>query len=141
MSQKAECIVTPKQFLRYVDRDRGCVHCGRTDTIVPHHRANRGMGGSKVRDVPSNIIVMCSYWNGAMESDARAAEVARKYGWKLSGHDTPKDRDVYYPAEGVWYRLDDDYGKELVSEHRSDIASASPLESDPGGEAGADRDS
>ena len=133
--------MTPKQFRRYVDRDKGCVHCGRTDTIVPHHRGNRGMGGSKARDVPSNIIVMCSYWNGIMESDARAAQIAREYGWKVSSHDTPKEREIYYPSEGVWYRLDDDYGKESVSEHRSSVASPSSLEGDAGWKAGIDRNS
>jgi hypothetical protein len=49
--------MTKKEFQKYLDRDGGCVHCGDTETAVPNHRANRGMGGSRERDVPSNVIV------------------------------------------------------------------------------------
>lgn len=34
---------------------------------VPHHRANRGSGGSKVLDHPANLVLVCSLCNGAAE--------------------------------------------------------------------------
>jgi len=98
-----------KQFQRYLVRDQGCVHCGETETVAPHHRANRGMGGSKARDVASNVIVMCSQMNTAMESDARTAEMARYYGWKLRSFEDPAQVPVYYKTLGVWVLLDDQY--------------------------------
>lgn len=82
--------MTPKQFQKFIDRDGGgCVHCGITDGLVPHHRANRGMGGSKARDVPANIVTMCAF-NTLMESDPDAAAFARDKGWKISTHDDPE---------------------------------------------------
>ena len=60
--------MTPKEFRKYIDRDSWCYHCGQTEAIAPNHRISRGMGGSKVRNVPSNIIVLCSEMNGLIES-------------------------------------------------------------------------
>lgn len=34
---------------------------------VPHHRANRGSGGSKVLDHPANLVLVCSLCNSAAE--------------------------------------------------------------------------
>lgn len=34
---------------------------------VPHHRANRGSGGSKTLDHPANLVLVCSLCNGAAE--------------------------------------------------------------------------
>jgi len=65
---------------------------GREDTFVPQHRINRGMGGSKLLDRPSNVIVMCSEWNGLIESSSHHAVRAHNYGWKLSRWDSPEDR-------------------------------------------------
>lgn len=102
--------LTPKQFQKYADRDQGCVHCGTTEAIVPHHRANRGMGGSKARDVPSNIVAMCSTFNGLMESSAAHAQTAREYGWKLSTHDDPESKPIWYAIHQKWFMLDNMYG-------------------------------
>lgn len=102
-----------KQFARYVFRDGGCVHCGATDAIVPHHRANRGMGGSKLRDVPSNIITMCHDMNNRMESDSKAAELAREMGWKLSTSADPASRQFWHAARGEWLLIDDDFNSTL----------------------------
>ena len=98
-----------KQFKKFLDRDGGCVHCGDVETAVPHHRANRGMGGSKKRDVPSNIISMCSLINGLMESDAYTAELARSYGWKVSTNTDSSLVPVWYPNRGAWSLIDDEY--------------------------------
>jgi hypothetical protein len=98
-----------KQFRKYLDRDDGCVHCGATEAVSPHHRLNRGMGGSKVRDVPSNIITVCSWLNSAMESDSTIAERARKMGWKLRAGDHPALEPVYHYSM-QWRMLDDHFG-------------------------------
>lgn len=98
-----------KQFRKYLDRDDGCVHCGESVGVSPHHRLNRGMGGSKSRDVPSNIIVICSWLNSAMESDAKIADQARRLGWKLGSGDDPKVEPVYHYTQ-QWRVLDDSFG-------------------------------
>lgn len=98
-----------KQFQRYLDRDEGCCHCGTTEGLAPHHRANRGMGGSKARDVPSNIIVICSLYNGLLESNYTQAQLGIAMGWKLTAGQDPKLTPVN--ILGRWFLLDDDFGK------------------------------
>jgi hypothetical protein len=99
-----------KEFQKYLDRDTACPHCGTTGPeLVPQHRANRGMGGSKVRDRPSNIIVICSFANGLMESSPHFAALAKSKGWKLLAHEDPLET----PAclwDG-WHYLDDNFGR------------------------------
>jgi hypothetical protein len=102
--------MSPKEFLKYLRRDGGCIHCGEMETIAPHHRANRGMGGSKARDVPSNIVVMCSAMNTAMESNADVAALARDYGWKLRSFESPADTPVFFQTRGEWFLLNDSFG-------------------------------
>jgi|TARA_B110000483_G_scaffold9645_1_gene11461 hypothetical protein len=68
------------------------------------------MGGSKARDVPSNVIVMCSWMNSAMESDARVAEQAREYGWKLRSFEDPATVAVFYQVAQKWVLLNDRFG-------------------------------
>jgi hypothetical protein len=103
--------VTPKEFAKYVARDRYCLHCGETEAISPNHRLNRGMGGSKKRDHPANIVVLCSLVNGLIESDAQWATKARTFGWKLSPWDDPTFVPVYEAMWGVWWLLDDEFGR------------------------------
>lgn len=102
-----------KQFRRFLDRDDGCVHCGELEAVSPHHRRNRGMGGSKARDVPSNIIVVCSWLNNAMEADAKIAEQARANGWKLQAGDHPALTPVFHYSQ-QWRLLADDYTYQRV---------------------------
>lgn len=97
-----------KQFQRYLKRDDGCVHCGELEAVAPHHRLNRGMGGSKSRDVPSNIIVICSWLNSAMESQAEIAELARQQGWKIRSGDVPRETPVWHYS-GSWRLYKDDF--------------------------------
>ena len=106
-----------KQFQKYIRRDEGiCCHCGTDDdTVSPHHRQNRGMGGSKERDVPSNIILICSRANGELESNATFAQMGRDFGWKLTAGQDPKTTPVYL-ANG-WYLLDDEFGRKKVNPH------------------------
>ena len=104
-----------KEFQKFLDRDKVCCHCGTdNDTLVPQHRAGRGMGGSRSLDRPSNIIVMCSEANGLLESNARFAEVGRELGWKLRRDQVPEFTPVLL-ADGYWL-LDNDFNKTPVPE-------------------------
>jgi len=99
-----------KEFQKYLDRDVACPCCGTTGPeLIPQHRANRGMGGSKERNRPSNIIVFCSYSNGQMESSFGFAALARMRGWKLYSHQDPAETPVRL-WDG-WHLLDDNFGK------------------------------
>lgn len=73
---------------------------------MPHHRANRGMGGSKVLDSLQNVILVCSLYNGAMESDANVASQARDNGHKLSKFMSPV-APVFDAWARKWYVLDE----------------------------------
>lgn len=111
--------MTPKQFKKFMDRDHGCLHCGEIEAVAPNHRANRGMGGSKKRDVPSNIIVLCSLMNGLIESDAVWAAKARSYGWKLHSWQLPEAEPVYDTRSRSWYLLDDSFCRKLVKSRKA----------------------
>lgn len=104
----------PKDFQKLLARDGYCLHCGETTAVSPNHRINRGMGGSKLRDQPSNLVVLCSLFNGMIESSAESALLAKSYGWKLKyGQDTLKE-PVYDAMSGLWYSLDDYFGRSAV---------------------------
>jgi hypothetical protein len=103
--------MTKKEFQKYLDRDGGCVHCGDTETAVPNHRANRGMGGSRERDVPSNVVVLCAALNGLIESSADWAEIARSYGWKLSASESAAESPYYDLKTGRWFLADNFYSR------------------------------
>ena len=108
--------MTPREFQKYLDRDGGtCWHCGTSETLVPQHRASRGMGGSK-KQTPANIILLCALFNGLIESDAKAASMALRYGWKLLRSDRPVDKPVYNIVDGLWYFLNEDYTLQAVIE-------------------------
>lgn len=96
---------------KVIKRDNGaCWHCGETEAISIQHRKNRGMGGSSKLDRLDNLIVLCSAMNLAIESDADAAELALRNGWKLASWDdfsTP----VFDIQTELHYLLDDKGGK------------------------------
>lgn len=98
-----------KQFAKYLKRDTSCYHCGATEDLIPHHRKNRGMGGSMAASVPSNIIAMCALFNGLMESSHSAASLAHNKGWKLANWENPLESCIYHAGDGVWYLLDDKF--------------------------------
>ena len=103
-----------KQFEKFLRRDsHACCHCGTTETLVPQHRAGRGMGGSKFLNRPSNILVICSDLNSRIESDAEVAEYARQNGWKITRWQDPDFEPVWYATEGRWYLLDDFYERSV----------------------------
>lgn len=106
--------MSPKQFQRLVERDKHCLHCGETEAVSPNHRANRGMGGSKQRDVPSNLVLLCSWMNGMIESDTTCAQLAREKGWKLNSWDDPKQVPVWDMVSGVAFLLDDNFARTVI---------------------------
>jgi hypothetical protein len=74
----------PKKTLELLrKRDTHCYHCGQWEDLVPHHRINRGMGGSKLLDTPDNLMMVCCAYNMAMESSAVIAAQARAWNHKL----------------------------------------------------------
>jgi hypothetical protein len=106
-------MMNKKSFQKFLDRDKCCSHCGTTDdTLIPQHRKNRGMGGSKDLDRPSNIIVLCSEANGLLESNSKFAELGRKFGWKLERWQEPESTPVY--MGNGWFLLDNDYNTHQV---------------------------
>lgn len=104
-----------KQFARLQARDSYCLHCGETEAVSPNHRINRGMGGSKLLDKASNLVILCSAMNNAIESDSRLRSLAIEYGWKLASWDTSEERPVYDAMSGVWYLLDNDFGRKVLT--------------------------
>jgi hypothetical protein len=102
-----------KEFEKLVNRDQYCLHCGETVMISPQHRVNRQMGGSKARHTPDNLIVLCSLMNGLIESNSEARTQALKYGWKVASWDNPKEIPVFDGVAGVWYLLDENYGRKV----------------------------
>lgn len=93
-------------------RDSHCPHCGETENLVIHHRINRGMGGSKLLDTPDNLMMICSRYNGEMESNQTVAASARGWGHKLSVWEST-EHPVFDRAEFKWYFLLPDGGKVL----------------------------
>jgi hypothetical protein len=89
---------------RAVEAHPYCPHCGATNGLQTHHRANRGMGGSKAMDRFDNFLRVCPALNFAMESDPAMATEARDMGWKLGkwdGFDTP----YFDRVQMKWYLL------------------------------------
>ena len=101
----------PKDFAKLMDRDGGCLHCGETEAVAPNHRINRGMGGSRRLDKPSNLVVLCSVVNGLIESQAQWQALAREWGWKLQRWQKPEEQPVFDSMAGRWYYLDNSWGK------------------------------
>lgn len=80
------------------------------------------MGGSKSRDVPSNIIVVCSWLNFMMEADATIAEVARHNGWKLRNGQVPDEEPVFYQTMDLWGVLDDNFLVDWIPRHGDELS-------------------
>lgn len=103
--------MTKQQFQKFLDRDGGCVHCGETEAVAPNHRANRGMGGSRGRDVPSNVVVLCSNLNSLIESDSEYASIAKDNGWKLVAGQDPESTPYFDFMAGRWFLADNLYNR------------------------------
>lgn len=82
------------------------------------HRANRGMGGSKALDVPSNLIAVCWSCNTAKEDSTGAVRRElvirgirlRNAGWPADTIELAERTPVGYP-DGSWWLLDRAGGK------------------------------
>lgn len=111
--------MTPKEFKRLVARDSYCLHCGEEEAIAPNHRANRGMGGKNARaERPSNLVVICSWLNGQIESSAFFRDLALEHGWKIESWQDPATVPVFDACRGEWYLLNDDYGRKVVEQEK-----------------------
>ena len=105
---------------RIYTRDNGrCWHCGTDENVTIHHRVNRGMGGSKLLDMPSNLVVMCAAFNQAMESDLRAHKLAKEMGWKVSRHSQPSKVPIQ-SFVGEVFLLDDMFRMWMLDGNRED---------------------
>lgn len=100
----------PKKVLKLVmARDSHCYHCGLEEDLVPHHRRNRGMGGSKLLDTLDNLMMVCAIYNGAMESDSRVAAQARTWNHKMPLWE--KQNLPVFDIGGGWWYLHEDGSK------------------------------
>ena len=102
--------VTPAKRKKIFERDEGvCWHCGKDDNLTIHHRTNRGMGGSKLLDRYSNLILMCVEYNFLMEANLDVVREALERGLKVRRHQS----GLYVPLkrfDGSEWLLDD-FGK------------------------------
>ena len=76
-----------------------------TDTLVPHHRANRGAGGFKGADRLSNLILVDSVANGRFESDLQGK--AKLLGFRISRYSGPEMVPLFHKVWG-WVLFKDD---------------------------------
>lgn len=67
-----------------------------------------------MRSNASNIVVVCSLSNGLFEASETASRAAQRYGWKLRAGQDPLTTPVFDAYEGIWYLLDDEFGKREV---------------------------
>lgn len=95
-------------------RDSHCWHCGTTEGLQVHHRRSKGFGGSKLLDLPQNLIRVCAAYNYAMEADADVARDAREFGHKLQSWRDISD-PVFDQSELTWYKLTEDGGRVKVN--------------------------
>lgn len=106
-----------------------CANEYQDGSLVPHHRANRGMGSNPEADTPSNVLSLCSLCNGLIESDAVEATRARRFGIKISKFDAaiagliPVAMPIYGTKTRAWKVLDNKYGVASATEaHLDSIA-------------------
>lgn len=96
------------------ERDHACWHCGTEETLVIHHRRNRGQGGSKILDTLDNLILVCARYNSEMESVSSVAESARELGHKLSRFER-RNPPAFDNSTGIWFTLTE-AGEKLPTE-------------------------
>lgn len=99
--------MTPAQRMKALNLRDGhhCAWCGQdNETLVPHHRANRGMGGNKTADTIANLVWLCADTNGLLESDANYAAMAHNRGIKLKSWQNPATTPINHYVHG-WVLL------------------------------------
>lgn len=84
-----------------------------TETLVPHHRANRGAGGFKGADRLSNLVLVDSIANGRFESDLQ--KKAQLLGFKISRYADPESIPLFHKVHG-WVLLKDDGSMVILGE-------------------------
>ena len=62
------------------------------------------MGGSKLLDGLDNLMLVCAFWNGEMESTSADAASARGWGHKIPMWQT-SDMPVFDLVKHRWYTL------------------------------------
>jgi hypothetical protein len=93
--------VAQMKALRERDGNRSAWTGQESETLVPQHRANRGMGGRRSLNRLSNAVLIESDINGAIESDpAMQAEAVRR-GIKIGGHVDPSTVPVEHAVHGL----------------------------------------
>lgn len=100
--------MTPAQRAKALNKRDGhrCAWCGDdNETLVPHHRVNRGMGGSPKADNIANLVWLCSSTNSLLESDANYGEMARIRGIKLRMGQDPAITPIKHSAHNGWVLL------------------------------------
>jgi hypothetical protein len=114
-----------REFSKLLQRDLHCLECGRDDdTLVVHHRINRGMGGAGTyskRNQPSNLMVVCSDFNQRMEADPDAQQLAKSRNWKLESWQSPEDLPVWDAPRQRWMFLDNSYQSFEAYEYGEDV--------------------
>lgn len=100
---------TAAQMRALRERDGNvCAWTGQeSDRLVPQHRSNRGMGGSRAKNRLSNAVLLDSLINGSIESDPAMQAEAKRRGIKVSGFADPAQVPILHAVHG-WCRLDDD---------------------------------
>lgn len=97
-------------------RDKGvCAYTGlASDRLVPHHRANRGMGGARSSDALSNLVLVDSLINGRFEDDLQ--RLAQERGFKISRYALPGSIPLFHAGYGSWVLLDDEGKVQILND-------------------------
>lgn len=101
---------TPKWLLKALDeRDghRSAEDGVESDTLVPQHRSNRGMGGRRSMNRLSNLVWLDSIRNGEIEASPQLQREAKRRGIKISGFADPELVPILHHVHG-WCLLGDD---------------------------------
>lgn len=97
-----------------------CVACQSMQNLTLQHRVSKGMGGSKLYDLPAFLITMCLKCNTELESDYKWAEEGRFNGWKILRITKPPSDPEKIPVKigKEWFFLDNEGGKTPVTIRR-----------------------
>lgn len=106
---------TPEQVAAILLRDGDlCAMSGHPENpdcwgkaTTANHRLNRGAGGSKLRNGTGNGCGICNQCNGAIESVALLAALARHLGVKLRQGDDPERSLIWSPFFRQWANITD----------------------------------